>query len=120
VTISVTDIYNKLLLWGYEANLEPEYQKVPGKIGLTYDMGAFPEDVAMTSYEVTHKVILDWTEAQPDTIATTVTTLMGHLGVEYSMLNRFRFGDPKITRGNGTMYKVALAVYWVEWVTIDR
>ena len=119
MTITVNELYADLISWGYDATLEPEEMKPPGRIGLTYDMGVKPEDVGMTSYEVKHKVMFDWTEAQPDTIATTITTLMGHLGLKYAMQDRFEIGDPKLVRGNGTMYKVMLPVYWIQWVTVN-
>jgi hypothetical protein len=116
--ISVMDLYSNLLLWGYEASLEPMENKAPGRIDLTYDMKMKPEDIGMTSYEVKHEIALDWIEAQPDTIAASIITLMKHLGV-YAMNDRFEIGEPKITRGNGTMYKIKVSVYWIQWVTID-
>jgi len=134
MAISVNDLHKHLIEWGYDASLEPEEKKPPGKLYLTYDMTVKPEDVGMTSYEVKHKIMIDWVEAQPDTISTTVITLMGRVGTEYAMQDRFEIGEPKITRGDGvqyrgnneimfratgTLYYIMLPVYWVQWVTID-
>lgn len=119
MAISVSDIYANLVLWGYNVTLEPMEAKPPGLLGLTYDMGVTPEDVGMTSYEVRHRVIIDWTEAQPDTIATTVTGLMCRLGQQYAMQDRFEIRDPKVTRGNGTLYLVKLPIDWIQWVVVN-
>lgn len=118
-TMSFEELYQKLVSWGYKVTKEPMEQLPPGKIEMRYDMAMEPEDVAMTSYKVMHEITLRWLEEQPDNIATSIIALMKHLGGEYAYVQHFEIGKPKLERTNGTTYNVSIAVYWVQWVTID-
>jgi hypothetical protein len=119
MTISFTDVYTKLVGWGYQVTKEPMEQKPAGVIQMKYNMRFKPEDVAMTSYEVHHEIRLDWVEATPDTLADSTKTLMRHLGAEYDRENRFELGEPRFEQSNGTLYHVFITISWVEWWTVN-
>jgi hypothetical protein len=118
MAISFDDIYTKLVGWGYQVTKEPEESKPPGKIEMRYDMDMEPEDVAMSSYKVTHEVEFKWNELSPDNIAISVITLMGKLGTEYGPVLHFEIGKPKLIRSNGTLYLIQLSISWIQWVSI--
>lgn len=110
----------RLAVWGYKVTKEPMEQRPPGMIELKYDMDMIPADVTCQEYKVTHEVELSFTAATPGGISGQIATLMGRLGKEYSAGNlHFEMGKPKLTRGNGTMYIVTIAVSWVTFQIVD-
>lgn len=117
-SLSFSGIKQLLEVNGYTVYDNPHEQRPPNVIQLEYKADMRPEDVNVTMYMFTHKVIVSWATEDPSKIRDQLVKIVGIIGAEFMEQYHFEMGDILVKKDHGTMQIVSFVVSWKEFLAL--